>query len=343
MRRGEKRGQPVGCASGNTCLCDIHTHIQETAKTSESEGNRFLAWSKIQADVGHCRPAVSPSDADTGVTALIRLERTHWGQDTAGWWQWAGESGDHGCPLAWHTGPTWASNMVEEPSGLCKIRSALQQHGKAGINYDHMSKRQENWHVLVRESRCMWLLGGGSCRVCCPDGPCAHSWLLLGDPVARSVHHPHWALFPISIHVIPLCWPSTHLPCNEIKCGHPGSSVRSCEGLPMSSVPSQRGSVQGLYQGPGAPLTLPSGSMAWPHSRTGKMRGLELTPVLGWSLLSLLYTYNPDKNILLKATFLFLHPTVLSLRPNDVSLCYNNLGNLQMWHRLEPSPHIIAK
>ena len=235
--------------------------------------------------------------------------------------------------------PTWWKN----PAVSAILGQPYSNMGRQGLTMTTCQRDRRTDMCSLESPDACDSLGGGSCRVCCPDGPCAHSWLLLGDPVARSVHHPHWALFPISIHVIPLCWPSTHLLCNEIKCGHPGSSVRSCEGLPMSSVPSQRGSVQGLYQGPGAPLTLASGSMAWPHSRTGKMRGLELTPVLGWSLLSLLYTYNPDKNILLKATFLFLHPTVLSLRPNDVSLCYNNLGNLQMWHRLEPSPHIIAK
>lgn len=73
-----------------------------------------------------------------------------------------------------------------------------------------------------------------------------------------------------SIHVMPLlCCPNTHLrcneievSCNEIECDHPRSPVCSCEGLTMSSVPSQQGSTQGFTQGPGTPLTLPSGSMA---------------------------------------------------------------------------------
>ena len=106
--------------------------------------------------------------------------------------------------------------------------------------------------------------------------------------------------------------------------------------------PASEGQCRGLIRDQGRPSLCRLGR--WPDPfQEGERRGLELTPVLERFLLSLLYAYIPGKNILLKATFLFLHPTVFSLRPFDVSLCYNNLGNLQMWYRLEPSPHIIAK
>lgn len=94
---GERRGDNLRAVplAMRSQVKYTHTHpgdsknLRVRRKRANPNLNSFCE-SKIQADASHCSPAVSPSDADTGVAALIPLERTHWGQDTAGRWQWAG-------------------------------------------------------------------------------------------------------------------------------------------------------------------------------------------------------------------------------------------------------------